>query len=202
MDFTPPAQGNIDTWLRRRGFEVTGSTDGRRWVLPTAAGGLVLEARGPTQGFLLRDDLTIRGATRLRLTWGVDRYPQGASYEAGVRNEALMVYLFFGEETYSSGSLFLPKSPYFIGAYLNPRDPPGRAYTGNHYRDIGRFVSVGNPAPGQRVTSEFDFVEAFADYFQGRPAPPITGIALGVDTTRAGGNGRARAFIQRLELLP
>jgi len=33
-----------------------------------------------------------------------------------------MVYVFFGHEKYSSGSMFVPDSPYFIGFFLCPNE--------------------------------------------------------------------------------
>ena len=62
--------------------------------------------------------MDVRDYSRVRIEWGIDAFPSGASYEQGARAEAIMVYIFFGRERHSSGSLLIPDSPYFLALYL------------------------------------------------------------------------------------
>ena len=75
------------------------------------------------------------------------RFPANASYARKVRNEALMVYAFFGHDELPSGSLLIPDSPYFIAMFLCDQDPIERPFTGRYYEKGGRFVCWGTPSP-------------------------------------------------------
>ncbi len=151
-------------------------------------------------GMIYRE-LDAPGASRARITWGVSEFPEGASYEHGVHDEALMLYVFLGDEKMPSGSLLLPDSPYFIGLFLCNSDQVERPYEGKYYKGSGRFVCVGRPSPDEKVVSEFDFATAFEKYFGKDRVPVVSGIGLEVDTKEAGNDGRAAAFIEKIELL-
>lgn len=47
----------------------------------------------------------------------------------GVRNEALMVIVFFGYDKVSCGHLFIPDAPYFIGFFLGKEEKVGKVTT-------------------------------------------------------------------------
>jgi hypothetical protein len=112
-----------------------------------------------------------------------------------------MVYVFFGHDELPSGSWVIPDSPYFIGIFLCDQDPVEQPFTGRYYEKGGRFVCLGHPKPGARVTTEFDLASAFKRYFGRDPPPAVSGISLEVDTTQSGDGGRAAAFIDRIDLL-
>jgi hypothetical protein len=148
---------------------------------------------------MLKSDLNIKNARKARITWGVNTFPKNASYEKGIRNEALMVYVYYGREMLHSGNLFIPKSPYFLGFYLNKSDTIGKCYTGKYFKISGRFVCVGNPAINETVISEFDLEEGFKKAFgKEKTVPSISGIGLEVETTKT---GDAKAFIKKIEIL-
>jgi hypothetical protein len=69
--------------------------------------------------------------SKVKIEWGVIKYPKGASYEGKVNNEALLVLVFFGDEKISSGHLTIPDSPYFIGLFLGRHDKVNKAYKGS-----------------------------------------------------------------------
>ena len=200
IDFSDYEEGSIDEWLKNKGFEFEqAARDRKKLDLDVDEGGLILEARTRLRGLILNDSLEPRRYSGVRVEWGVVKYPNGASYEAEVNNEAIQVLIFFGNEKIPSGHLVLPNSPYFIGLFLGRHDVLYKAYKGKYYQEGGRFVCMGNPLPGETIISEFDLAYAFKRYFQKDEVPRITGVALSMDTTSSADDGRAVAFINRLE---
>jgi hypothetical protein len=200
IDFSDYEAGSIDAWLESKGFKFEqAARDRKKLDLDVDEGALILEAKTRLRGFIVNDSLEPRKYSGVRVEWGVVKYPRGASYEAEVNNEAIQVLIFFGHEKISSGHLVLPNSPYFIGLFLGRHDMPYKAYKGKYYQEWGRFVCRGNPLPGETIISEFDLVYAFKRYFQRDEVPRITGVALVMDTTSSGDDGRAVAFVNRLE---
>jgi hypothetical protein len=161
----------------------------------------VFEAKQPVRGFVVSDPIAVANFSTMRVTWGIIKYPQGASYERQVNNEALMLYIFFGQDKVASGHFAIPALPYFIGLFLGQEEPRNTPYKGRFFHEGGRFVCVGNPHPYETVISEFDLNTAFRTYFRKDDVPLISGLTLGVDTFRAGDGGKAAAYIHRIEFL-
>jgi hypothetical protein len=200
-DYTS-SDGSVVNWLEQNGFTFERAADNpRKIALSHADGALQIAALQQTFGVIYKE-MEVPGAESLRLTWGVNDFPDGASYAKGVNNEALMVYVFFGKETMPSGSMIIPDVPYFIGLYLCDADGVDQPYTGRYHEDSGRFVCLGRPAEGERVTSEINLAEAFEAYFGISPMPTISGFSLEVDTGKSGNGGVASAFIESIEFLP
>jgi hypothetical protein len=194
--------GPVDQWLRSRGFQLEkDAKDSRRLQLSIADDTLTLRALGKLRGFLLNDAVNLPRAGRVRIEWGINQYPRDVAYSRQINNEALMVYFFFGSEKISSGHILIPNSPYFIGLFLCQNDLVDHPYKGRYFHTGGRFVCLGKPKPGETVISEFDLESAFKRYFDKRTVPGITGVGLGVDTSASGNDGRAGAFIKRIEFL-
>ncbi|MEK9661015.1 MAG: hypothetical protein VW644_04665 [Alphaproteobacteria bacterium] len=123
------------------------------------------------------------------------------SYEKGVRNEAIMVHTFMGDERISSGSMFIPDSPYFIGLFLcDGDDKVDFPYIGSYFKKGGRYVCLDKPVTGTTVTMRFDLLDAYRKYFdkEGDDDPAISGIGIEVDTSKASGDGRSNAFIREI----
>lgn len=203
LDFQGYAGGEVREWLEAKGFEI--EQDAKKPLkvaLRIADQALVIEAKAPALALLFYPGMALEAAPRVRLEWGVERFPQGASFEQGVNNEALMVYVFFGREELPSGSWFIPDSPYFIGLFLCEQDRLNHPYIGKHFKQGGRYVCIDRPAPGATVTSEFDLAQAFKSSF-GQPAvPPITGISIEMDTSYLKGDAaRAIAFVRKIQFL-
>jgi hypothetical protein len=118
-----------------------------------------------------------------------------------VHNEALMLYIFFGQDKLPSGHAVIPALPYFIGLFLGQEEHLNTPYLGRYFHAGGRFVSVGHPQPQETVISEFDLIAAFQTYFGKEDVPMISGLTLGVDTFRSGDGGKAAAYIQCIEFL-
>jgi hypothetical protein len=202
IDFTDYTGGPIRAWLRTKGFRLEhGAKDPAALALSHKAGALVLEAKQPVRGLLVNDQIKLEPVSTVRITWGILKYPKGASYARQVNNEALAVYISFGEDDVASGHALIPARPYFIGLFLGQEEPRETPYQGRYFREGGRFVSVGNPPPYETVTSEFDLRTAFQTYFDKTDVPMISGVSLGVDTFASREGGTAAAYIHRIEFL-
>ena len=202
IDFSDYHGGSLETWLESKGFkfeEAAKNPDALK--LSVQDGALILEAKERLRGFLLKDSMDISNFSKVRLEWGILKYPEGASYEKHLRNEALMVYISFGHEKLPSGLLVLPDVPYFIGLFLCKDDKLNTPYIGRYYQEGGRFVCLAHPEPQQTVVSEFDLVTAFRTYFDKGEVPPISAINLGVDTSDAGDGGKAAAYVKSIEFI-
>jgi hypothetical protein len=202
IDFSGYAGEPIDEWLQSRGFKFEDAAKDRdRLALSVQNGALVLEAKEQLRGFIIKNGLDLAPVSKVRLEWGVIKYPEGASYEQNIRNEAIMVYVFFGEEKISSGHLLYPDLPYFIGLYLCKDDRLKMPYKSDYYQEGGRFVCLGDPAPHETVVSEFDLRDAFQKYFEKTDVPPISGLAIEIDTSSSGDEGKASGYIRRIAFL-
>ena len=203
LDFSDYRGDSVETWLESKGFKFEeAAKDPKALKLSVQNGALVLEAKERLRGFLFKDSMELKNFSKVRLEWGIIKYPEGASYEKQVRNEALMVYLSFGHEKLPSGLLVLPDVPYFIGLFLCKDDKLNTPYIGRYYQEGGRFVCLGHAEPQQTIVSEFDLATAFRTYFEKGEVPPISGINLGVDTSDAGDGGKATAYIKTIEFIP
>ena len=202
LDFSEYPGGSVAEWLESKGFELRDAAKVQDELgLSIVDGALKLEAKKQLRGFIYNESLHIGQFSKVRIEWGITKFPEGASYEKHVRNEALMIYLSFGEEKMASGSILLPDLPYFIGLFLCKEDQLNTPYLGGYYHKGGRFVCVGHPKPNETIISEFDLVTAFRTYFENVAVPHISGLNFGVDTADTGDGGRAGAYIKRIEIL-
>lgn len=196
------SDGSIRDWLTALGFDFAKAADDERKIAISVTDGVLqVDTKKQAFGVIYREG-DVPGASRLRVTWGVDAFPKDVGYENGVNNEALMVYVFFGREEMPSGSIFIPDVSYFIGFYLCDSDRIDHPYKGRYHHDGGRFVCLAHPKPGETVVSEVDLAESFETYFGKPDMPTISGISLEVDTSNAGDGGKAKAFLEKVELLP
>jgi hypothetical protein len=202
MDFADYAGGSIEAWLHTKGFRLEhGAEDPASLALSYHGGALVVEAKQPVRGFLVNDHVKLARFSTIRITWGIIKYPTGASYARQINNEALMLYISFGQDDIPSGHVLIPARPYFIGVFLGQEEKLNTPYQGRYFHEGGRFVCIGHPQPYETVQSEFDLRTAFQSYFHKADVPMISGISLGVDTFASGQGGTAAAYIHRIEVL-
>ena len=196
--------GSEEDWLEGKGFEFREDLRRRDRINLLASGDrLFIEAKRPAFGLMSNESVNVADFTSIEIDWGVDKFPEGASYESGVRNEAIMVLMFMGDERLSSGSFFIPDSPYFIGLYLcHGDDRMHHPYKGAYYRKGGRYVCGDRPAAGEMVTTRFNLLEAYRSYFdkEGDDDPFISGLAIALDTKKAGDGGTSSAFIREIRI--
>ena len=202
MDFSDYESGSVEQWLREKGFEFKRDAKNRRRLdLDVNEDALILEAKRRMRGFLVNEGVDLEEFSTIRIEWGIIKYPEGATYEDRVNNEALMVMVFFGHDRMPSGHFAIPSSPYFIGFFLGKEEQVNKAYKGRYFNKSGRFVCLGNPEPGETVISEYDLVAAFKRKYEKDEVPLISGIALAIDTSSSDDGGKAAAFIKRIEFL-
>jgi hypothetical protein len=201
IDFSDYPGGGIDKWLESKGFYLDRKAGNRKLIeLSANKGGLLFKALKPVRCFVINKFVNLKEFSKVRIEWGITQFPTDASYERENRNEALIVYIFFGDKKLSSGSFVIPDCPYFIGLFLSKDDKINKPYKGRYFHNGGRFVCVGNPEAKETVISEFDLVSAFQTYYKDE-VPAITGLCLEVDTSSSGDGGKATAFIKCIEFL-
>ncbi|HBM16736.1 MAG TPA: hypothetical protein DD381_10400 [Lentisphaeria bacterium] len=201
IDFSNVTSADARAWLKENGFSKIESAakDPDKLGLYFQNNSLVFDTKTDLFAFMLNPTLHLDTAKKIRITWGVNQFPDGASYDEGVRNEALMVYVYFGDKDQDSGSFFIPNCPYFIGLYLSKADTIDKFFTGRHFTEGGRFVCVGHPKLGETVVSEYNIYDAFKKAFPDvTPVPFVSGVALEVETSST---GPAKAFIKKIEIL-
>lgn len=198
LDFRDGAGQNAWQWLGARNFVFErGANDKTKTGLSlTADQGLVIESLGQGQSLIALKKGHLENYRDVEITWGVNAFPQGASYAAGKRNEAIMLQVFFGKENVSSGSMLVPDAPYFLALHLCENDVIGKPEQGRFYHKSGRFICVAHPKPGEVVTTTFNLKQAFRENF-GKEAPPLYGIAFEFDTNGVAG-GKTSAFVRKI----
>ena len=197
VDFSTQPDGDAVAWLKRQGFEF--HLRAHALAPRFERGRLVLETATETAGGFVQK-LHVPGVRRLRVRWGVDRYPRGADWAKGVYRVPIAVMVSFGEDKIDSGSLFIPNAPYFLSVFLGEHEQEGRAYTARYYKKGGRYFCqpCGVP-PGQTVVTEFDLETHFTEQFQQRVLPSVSSVSFQMNTTDT--TGGARAFLINIELL-
>ena len=201
VNFTDYKGGPVLKWLAAKGFTAKRDADSEKSVgLAITDNELVLQTKRKAAGLLLNEK-DVLGFSRVRIEWGVDMFPAGASYLHGVRSEAVMVLFFFGKEKLSSGSLLIPDSPYFLGLFLCDTDPVDQAFNGRYFKAGGRYICVDHAAVGQSVVTDYPLAEAFRRTFSKTEVPEISGIGISIDTESAKGNGVAKGFVKTIQFL-
>lgn len=197
IDFTGRPTGDAVGWLQDNGYELR--MDAKALNPRFSEKGLVLSTDGREAGLFARE-LKLTEASRIRVTWGVERYPEGADWENGVYRVPIAVMISFGEKEIESGSWFVPDAPYFISLFLSKNAEPGKAYTANYYHEGGRyFCQPCTPPEGETVTTEFDLDNAIRNEFDQSEVPAITGFSFQMNTEDT--RGGAKAYIKRVEFL-
>ena len=197
IDFTGQPDGPATEWLKDQGFRLR--LDATELSPQFKNHRLVLQTDQENAGLFERP-LALPDVTRIRIYWGVERFPHGANWDAGTRAVALAVMTSFGEEKLSSGALYIPNAPYFIGLFLGQQEQERRAYTGRYYTLGGRYFCTACPAPlGKTVVSEFDLAQTFKEQFAKADLPPISRFGFQMNTK--GARSGAVAFLEKIEYL-
>jgi hypothetical protein len=201
IDFTSAAKQNTNAreWMSKKGFEFKSDADSKRYLnLSFKNDALNLKAKSGIFGFMPKV-LDVNGASKIKIVWGVNKFPEGASYKKGINNEAIMLYVYFGKEKLSSGNFFIPGSPYFLGLFLGENEDIGKPRIGNHFKEGGRFICLAMPKAGETVTSVFNLSNGFKDSFgKNKDVPYISGIALEIETSSTSATD---SFIKKIEFL-
>jgi len=198
LDFRKFQGRDAYEWFKEKNFILERSAADRASTKYTLTEkGLVADALKPAQSIVALKKGYLTNYRDVEIVWGVNKFPPGASYLKGQRNEAVMMYAFFGRELIDSGSMIVPDSPYFIALQLCENDPVGVPMKGGYFHEGGRFICVAHPKPGEAVKTRFNLKEAFKKIY-GKDAPPLYGIAFEFDTNGAKDNGTASSFVQSI----
>lgn len=202
IHFNDYQSGSEEDWLLGKGFQFKEDARYRNRVgLEVDDNSLIIEAKQRALGILINETVNISDFTFVEIDWGINKFPKGASYEQGVRNEAIMLMIFMGDERLPSGSIFIPNSPYFIGLFpCYGDDRVNHPYIGSYFKKGGRYVCVDKPAIRETITTRFNLLNAYRNYFDKErdDDPGISGIALLLNTKKAGDKGKSSAFIHEI----
>ncbi|NOT42727.1 MAG: hypothetical protein HOP13_19795 [Alphaproteobacteria bacterium] len=201
VDLTDFRGGSIYAWLQAKGFHIEqDAKNPQKIALMADTRGLGLQTLRPALGLLTNTRLNPNAYSTVEIEWGVAQHPAGASYERRVNNEAIMVHVFFGAAKRSSGSLFAPNLPPFIGLFLCATDRVGFPYVGRHYQEAGRYICVDRAEPERALTTRFDLRQGFRTAFGADLRDAVSGFAVAVDTSSS--KGPSQAFVKRITFLP
>lgn len=196
LDFTKEKSGNAVQWLEENGFDFKLDADDLSLSFDR---GLILRNEGDINGLMIKQ-LNIKNAKRVKIEWGVQKFPAGIDWENGIFRDTAMVIVSFGTQKISSGSFVVPNLPYFLGIFLGQKEIEGKAYKGNYYQKGGRYFCSPCPAnSNQTVVTNFELSDRFKSEFGRSTVPPITAIAIESDTRDL--EGIAETHIKRIEFL-
>jgi hypothetical protein len=197
IDFSGQPDGPAARWLEEKGFEFKlGAVNLDTYFIDNR---LKLQTQGENAGLFVKN-LHLPNTKRIRIYWGVDRYPQGADWEKGVNAVPLAVMVSFGTKRIDSGAFYIPDAPYFIGLFLGEKEREGKPYLGRYFKKGGRYYCTPcGVSQGKTVITEFDLEKAFKTQFKSNDVPPLSrfGFQINTQDTRGG----ASAFLQRVEFL-
>ena len=105
----------VEDWLQGKGFQFKEDAKQRDSIdLDVGEKGLILEAKRHAFGVMPNESVNVPEFTYVEIDWGVNKFPEGASYEQGVRNEAIMVFLYLWVTNVSKAGPFL-----FLTAHIS-----------------------------------------------------------------------------------
>lgn len=202
--FSDYETGSEEDWLQAKGFVFERDMLKRHFIdLEVTDDRLLIEAKRRAMGVMVNETVNVAEFSHIEVDWGVNQFPVDVSWEEGVRNEAIMIIFFMGDERLPSGSIFIPDSPYFIGLFpCHGEDRVNHPYQGRFYKKQGRFVCLDRPAPGESITSRFNLLEGYRTFFDKErdDDPGISGLAIVLDTKKSGNRGQTSAFIKELRI--
>lgn len=201
VDLTDFRGGSVYAWLQSKGFQIEqDAKNPQKITLAADNRGLGVSTLRPAMGLLTNNRLNPNAYSTVEIEWGVAQHPAGASYEQRVNNEAIMVHVFFGATKRSSGSMFAPNLPAFIGLFLCATDRVGIPYVGRYYQEAGRYICTDRAEPQRALTTRFDLRQGFRTAFGTDLRDAVSGFAVEVDTSAS--KGPSQAFIKRITFRP
>ena len=97
LDFSGNQGKNASEWFKANGFRLEKDADNAALLsFSFNANALVIETKKHAMAFAIREAPDVP-ARRIRITWGVEKYPVGASWEKGLNREPVMIYVFLRE---------------------------------------------------------------------------------------------------------
>jgi len=202
IDFSQQPDGSAIEWLKQNGFilalkaeKLNPRFENHQMVISTndALAGII--------GIKLDDGKQLQDVERIKIEWGVARYPEGVNWDHGNNRVAIAVMIFFGTEKLSSGLPFgINAAPYFFSPFVSKTEPHEKMYLGKLYKKGGRYYSILAPkeSTGLFVT-DFEVKERFKKTFDQKHVPAVSGVAFQMNTEDT--KGGAMASIRRISFL-
>lgn len=183
--------------LKELGFSFEKAMDNKEKInLSGAQNRLNISANEPAFGLMINNTINLENSDTVEIEWGINHYPENANWNNKINRESIMIYLFLGDAI-DADQFYLPDSPYFIAVFLGEKEKLQTPYIGKNYKETGKYVCLESPEEGATVISTFNFSKAYLDWFGEKEVPPVTGIAIEVDTTDLP-DGKSSAFIERI----
>ena len=106
IDFSNYSGGSVRKWLESKGLYCEGSTKYHPEIeLSIRDGVLFIKTKQPVRGFIVCKDIILSEVSKVRIEWGIVKYPKDASFERGNRNEAVSCYIFLVQKICPVGIL-------------------------------------------------------------------------------------------------
>ena len=197
FDFSTQTDGTADKWFIKEKFEE--NRDGQDIIKTFKQGKLYLESKEELIGFWSKK-LSIKNANKIRITWGVDKFPKISNWEQDIRRSGLSIAISFGDKEQPSGSWLVPNVPYFISLFIDNSALENKPYIGSYWQNSARYVCIAcNVNTGERIISEFNLTQKFKEYFQQDTVPYISSITFDVDTRDT--DGISSVFVEKIEFI-
>ena len=96
IDFSNYSGGSVRKWLESKGLYCERAAKYHRKIeLSIQDGMLFIKTTQPVRGFIVCKDIILPEVSKVRIEWGIIKYPKDASFERGNRTQALGLYIFF-----------------------------------------------------------------------------------------------------------
>jgi len=197
LDFTKQKEGDAKAWLRSKGFQFM--LDASDLTMTFKGGKLIIQTAGQKAGVFgmkFPAGKALQNIGSVKIVWGVDRFPQGANWQAGNNRLAIGALITLGTKKLSSGlPMGINAAPPFLGPFIGEKERVGGRYLGALYKEGGRYYCVSNKGSGATVTTNFNIAQKYQQEFK-KPSPPVTAFAFQMNTKDT--SGGAQAFLKSI----
>ena len=200
IDFSKQPEGDARPWLEKKGYilkleasEIDAKFYNNRLNLETK------EQKAGIFALKLAPENYLKNITSIDIEWGVIRQPAGADWENGNNRVPVALMFFFGTKNISSGLPFgINSAPYFLSPFIGHNEVPGKVYTGNLYKEGGRYLCVAvSDGSEEVIKSTIKIDPRYLKLFNKGKIPSLTAIAFQMNTEDT--EGGASAFIRKLD---
>ena len=199
IDFTNQPEGDARPWFLDKGYEMELDADDIEMTFKNKQLNLKTnEAKAGIFGLELKPENYLEDITSIEIEWGVIKQPEGANWETGNNRVPIAFMFFFGTEEISSGLPFgINPSPYFLSPFIGLNEQPDKVYIGKLYQKGGRYIcATVTKGSNIAIKSNIKIDPRYMKLFAKKDIPPITGIALQMNTKDT--KGGAHAFIRKV----
>ena len=144
-------------------------------------------------GKILKKQEFLENPRKVVIEWGVERFPEGASWDEGINRLPIGLIMVFGDKKLPSGIGFLaPKVPPFLCPFIGEKESLEKVYKGKLYKKGGRYYCVSNEKD-RLIRTTFDIEKRYKEAFGTLP-PPISAFAFQINTKNT--HGGAKSFLK------